>query len=98
VECETTVHRWYVGAVGLGIAGAVGLVVYLWWRPKRQASRKGTSGELAAQLTANPLQPYGPRSSLSGRAAEQTNNAYLAIRVLYQVCVVTSNLFDISLA
>jgi hypothetical protein len=89
VECKATVHRWYIAAVVLGVVAAFGLVVYLWWR-HQQGKTKGDrgAGELAMQLTDNPLQAYGqkrsPRSSLSGRAAERRSNAYLAVRVFYQ--------------
>ena len=89
MECKTTVHRWYVAAVVLGVVAAFGLVVYLWWR-YQQVKTKGDrgAGELAMQLTDNPLHKNGqkrsPRSSLSDRAAERRSNAYLAVRVFYQ--------------
>ena len=79
---------WYLASGVIGAAAAVGLVVYLWWRHQLGRSKDNGGGELAMQLTDNPLQAHGqkrsPRSSLSGRAAEQRSNAYLAVRVLYQ--------------
>jgi hypothetical protein len=85
VECKTTVHRWYVATVVLGAVAAFGLVVYLWWRHQQGKSKDDGGGELVMQLTDNPLQAQGQtRGSLSGRATERRNNAYLAVRVLYQ--------------
>jgi hypothetical protein len=88
VECVQTVHRWYVAAVVLGVVAAVSLVVYLCWQHQQGNTKKDGGGELAMQLTDNPLQAYGhkrsPRGSLSHRAAEQRSNAYLAVRILYQ--------------
>ena len=67
---------------------ALGLVVYLWWWYQQDQSKEDGGGELAMQLTDNPLQPHGqkrsPRGSLSARAAERRNNALLTVRVLYQ--------------
>ena len=88
VECKTTVHHWYVAAVVLGVMAACGLVGYLWWRYQQDKSKDEDAGELAMQLTDNPLQAYGqkrsPRGSLSHRAAERRSNACLAVRVLYR--------------
>jgi hypothetical protein len=67
---------------------ACGLVGYLWWRYQQDKSKDEDAGELAMQLTDNPLQAYGqkrsPRGSLSHRAAERRSNACLAVRVLYR--------------
>jgi hypothetical protein len=77
-----------VAAVVLGVVAALGLVVYLWWRHQQGKTKEDGAGELAMQLTDNPLQAYGrqrsPRGSLSGRAAERRSHAYLAVRVFYQ--------------
>ena len=81
-------HHWYVAAVVIGSVAACGLVVYLWWRYQQDKSEDEGGGELAMQLTDNPLQAYGqkrsPRGSLSARAAERQSNVFLAVRVLYQ--------------
>jgi hypothetical protein len=65
--------------------GAFGLVLYLWWRYQRSNSKDG-GGELAMQLTDNPLQGHMQNQSLTGsdQAAERRSNVYLAVRVLYQ--------------
>jgi hypothetical protein len=88
VECKATVHRWYIATVVLGVATVFALVVYLWWKYKQDKSKDDAGGDLAMQLTDNPLQAYGqnrsPRGSLSRRAAERRSHAYLAVRVLYQ--------------
>jgi hypothetical protein len=88
VECKTTVHRWYIAGVVLGIVAAFGLVIYLWWWQQQGKTEEDGSGDLAMQLTDNPLQVYrqkrSPRGSLSHRAAERRSNAYLTVRVLYQ--------------
>jgi hypothetical protein len=81
-------HHWYVAAVVLGVVAAFGLVAYLWWRHQHGKTKEDGDGELAMQLTDNPLQAYGqkrsPRGSLSARAAERRSTAFLAVRVLYQ--------------
>ena len=81
-------HRWYVAAVVLGVVATFGLVVYMWWRYQQGTASKEDGGdELAMQLMDNPLQAHqkrSPRGSLSDRAAERQNNAYLVVRVLYQ--------------
>jgi hypothetical protein len=88
VECQATVHRWYIATVFLGVVVALGLVVYLWWRYQQDESKDKCGGELAMQLTDNPLQTYAQRrssrGSLSGRTAERRSNAFLVVRVLYQ--------------
>ena len=65
------------------------MLVYLWWRYQQEGKSKDDGGgELAMQLTDNPLQVYGqkrsPRGSLAQRAAERRNNVYMMVRVLYQ--------------
>jgi hypothetical protein len=83
VECTATVHRWYVAAAVLRVVAAAGLVVYLWSRYRQQDQDK--DGELAIQLTDNPLQSHdGHKRSLSDRVSERRGDAYLAVRVLYQ--------------
>ena len=72
----------------LGVVAAFGLAAYLWWRHHQGKTKEDGDGEMAMQLTDNPLQAYGqkqsPRGSLSARAAERRSTAFQAVRVLYQ--------------
>jgi hypothetical protein len=92
VECKTTVHHWYIAAVVLSVAVAAGLLVHLCFRRRQWGQGKRGFGDQAMHQTGNPLQPYeqrarssrSTRGSLSERATERRDNAYLAVRALYQ--------------
>jgi hypothetical protein len=73
------------------VAVACGLVAYLAWGRKQDGGT--ATGELAVQLTENPLPPYesglerSPHGSLSHRArttAQRSSNVYIYMQVLYQ--------------